>query len=228
MFQDLSKAKWSEIHSGQSPSRTLVSSRLAKGGIKPNLHSPRIDVLILTVHIVASCSRSSNSLLPIIQTSRIPKNSAISFQFHICWQCISARPAYTCLHLQEKLQNMYQKWQNSPQVVVLVLWREILDVHNLGSSAGKRRCVASVLICSYRYQEQALMQPAAPMRNSTRLTRSLVQSTKLPPTVTSKLLVTWPASKAYESHRCPGNKNSALTLAVTLWVLLKKSENTTI
>jgi len=106
-------------------------------------------------------------------------------------------------------------------VVVLLLCREILDGHNPGSSAGKRRCVASVVICSHRSQEQALMQPAAPTKNSTRLTRSWVQSTKLPPTVTSKLLVTWPAWKAYEGRRCPGNRNSALTLApCTSWLFL--------
>ncbi len=100
MFQDLSKAKWSEIHSGQSPSRTLVSSRLAKGGIKPNLHSPRIDVLILTVHIVASCSRSSSSLLPIIQTSQDTEKLGYLFSIShplTVHQCTaSILPAFTC------------------------------------------------------------------------------------------------------------------------------------
>ncbi len=176
----------------------------------------------------SSCSRSSNSLLPFIQTSQDTEKLGCVLSIshplsvHQCTASIyQTSPA-------RKTAKHAQKRQNSPRVVVLVLCREILVGHNLGSSAGKRRCVASVLICSYRYQEQALMQPAAPTRNSTRLTHSLVQSTKQPLTVTSKLLVTWPALKAYESHRCPGNKNSALTLAVTPWVLLKKSEKTTI
>lgn len=144
------------------------------------------------------------------------KITAVSFKFHVLvLLCISAWPAYNCTETSpaRKRAKHGEKGQNSPQVVVLLLCREILDGHNPGTSAGKRRCVASLFICSHRYQEQALMQPAAPTKNSTRLTRSLVQSTKLPPTVTSKLLVTWPAWKAYESHRCPGNRNSALTLA---------------
>ncbi|XDV34477.1 hypothetical protein PO909_004633, partial [Leuciscus waleckii] len=120
------------------------------------------------------------------QVSQWKKN----FMFSLL--CISAWPPYNCTETSpaRKRAKHGEKGQNSPQVVVLLLCREILDCHNPGTSAGKRRCVASVVICSYRYQEQALMQPAAPTKNSTRLTRSLVQSTKLPPPVTSKLLVT--------------------------------------